>query len=300
MKDLIIIGAGPAGLTAAIYALRAKKSVLLIEKAAMGGQMTFSPLIENYPGMLALSGNELADKMVDHALSLGADVELDEVTGIEDKGDYKVVKALGGEYEAKAVIVATGAKHRHLGVDREEELTGRGVSYCAVCDGAFFAGQDVVLAGGGNSAMQEALLLSETCKSVTMIQNLAFLTGEETLKEKLAAKENISVIYESVVTGIEGGDALTGVTIKNTATGETRTISADGLFVAIGLLPDTGAFEGTIDLNEYGYVAADERCLTNVPGVFTAGDCRTKAVRQVSTAAADGAVAALAAVRYIG
>ncbi len=300
MKDIIIIGAGPAGLTAAIYALRAKKSVLLIEKAAMGGQMTFSPLIENYPGMLALSGNELADKMVEHALSLGADVELDEVTGIEDRGDVKVVKALGGEYEAKAVIVATGAKHRHLGVEREEELTGRGVSYCAVCDGAFFAGQDVVLAGGGNSAMQEALLLSETCKSVTMIQNLAFLTGEETLKEKLAAKENISVIYESVVTGIEGGDALTGVTIKNTATGETRTIPADGLFVAIGLLPDTGAFEGTIDLNEYGYIAADERCLTNVPGVFTAGDCRTKAVRQVSTAAADGAVAALAAVRYIG
>jgi thioredoxin reductase (NADPH) len=300
MKDIIIIGAGPAGLTAAIYALRAKKSVLLIEKAAMGGQMTFSPLIENYPGMLALSGNELADKMVEHALSLGADVELDEVTGIEDRGDVKVVKALGGEYEAKAVIVATGAKHRHLGVEREEELTGRGVSYCAVCDGAFFAGQDVVLAGGGNSAMQEALLLSETCKSVTMIQNLAFLTGEETLKEKLAAKENISVIYESVVTGIEGGDALTGVTIKNTATGEERTIPADGLFVAIGLLPDTGAFEGTIDLNEYGYIAADERCLTNVPGVFTAGDCRTKAVRQVSTAAADGAVAALAAVRYIG
>ena len=300
MKDIIIIGAGPAGLTAAIYALRAKKSVLLIEKAAMGGQMTFSPLIENYPGMLALSGNELADKMVEHALSLGADVELDEVTGIEDRGDVKVVKALGGEYEAKAVIVATGAKHRHLGVEREEELTGRGVSYCAVCDGAFFAGQDVVLAGGGNSAMQEALLLSETCKSVTMIQNLAFLTGEETLKEKLAAKENTSVIYEGGVTCIEGGDALAGVTIKNTATGETRTIPADGLFVAIGLLPDTGAFEGTIDLNEYGYIAADERCLTNVPGVFTAGDCRTKAVRQVSTAAADGAVAALAAVRYIG
>lgn len=300
MRDIIIIGAGPAGLTAAIYARRAGKDVLIIEKAAMGGQMTFSPLIENYPGMPALSGNELADKMVEHALSLGADVELDEVTGVEDLGDVKRVHALGGSYDAKAVIVATGAKHRHLGVENEERLTGAGVSYCAVCDGAFFAGEDVVLAGGGNSAMQEALLLSETCKTVTMVQNLAFLTGEETLKEKLSARENVRVIYNSVVTGLEGTDTLTGVRIRNTESGEESTLPAAGLFVAIGLLPDTAAFENALTLNDYGYVQADETCRTNLPGVFTAGDCRTKAIRQVSTAAADGAVAALAAVRYIG
>lgn len=300
MRDIIIIGAGPAGLTAAIYARRAGKDVLIIEKAAMGGQMTFSPLIENYPGMPALSGNELADKMVEHALALGADVELDEVTGVEDLGDVKRVHALGGSYDAKAVIVATGAKHRHLGVENEERLTGAGVSYCAVCDGAFFAGEDVVLAGGGNSAMQEALLLSETCKTVTMVQNLAFLTGEETLKEKLAARENVRVIYNSVVTGLEGTDTLTGVRIRNTESGEESTLPAAGLFVAIGLLPDTAAFKNALTLNDYGYVQADESCRTNLPGVFTAGDCRTKAIRQVSTAAADGAVAALAAVRYIG
>ncbi len=300
MRDIIIIGAGPAGLTAAIYARRAGKDVLIIEKAAMGGQMTFSPLIENYPGMPALSGNELADKMVEHALSLGADVELDEVTGVEDLGDVKRVHALGGSFDAKAVIVATGAKHRHLGVENEERLTGAGVSYCAVCDGAFFAGEDVVLAGGGNSAMQEALLLSETCKTVTMVQNLAFLTGEETLRQKLAARENVRVIYHSVVTGLEGTDTLTGVRIRNTESGEESTLPAAGLFVAIGLLPDTAAFKNALTLNEYGYVQADESCRTNLPGVFTAGDCRTKAIRQVSTAAADGAVAALAAVRYIG
>ena len=300
MRDIIIIGAGPAGLTAAIYARRAGKDVLIIEKAAMGGQMTFSPLIENYPGMPALSGNELADKMVEHALSLGADVELDEVTGVEDLGDVKRVHALGGSFDAKAVIVATGAKHRHLGVENEERLTGAGVSYCAVCDGAFFAGEDVDLAGGGNSAMQEALLLSETCKTVTMVQNLAFLTGEETLRQKLAARENVRVIYHSVVTGLEGTDTLTGVRIRNTESGEESTLPAAGLFVAIGLLPDTAAFKNALTLNEYGYVQADESCRTNLPGVFTAGDCRTKAIRQVSTAAADGAVAALAAVRYIG
>ena len=300
MRDIIIIGAGPAGLTAAIYARRAGKDVLIIEKAAMGGQMTFSPLIENYPGLQALSGNELADKMVEHALALGADVELDEVTGIEDLGDVKRVHTLGGSYDAKAVIVATGAKHRHLGVENEERLTGAGVSYCAVCDGAFFAGEDVALAGGGNSAMQEALLLSETCKTVTMVQNLAFLTGEETLKEKLAARKNVRVIYNSVVTGLEGANTLTGVRIQNTETGEESTLPAAGLFVAIGLLPDTAAFGNALTLNDYGYVQADESCRTNLPGVFTAGDCRTKAIRQVSTAAADGAVAALAAVRYIG
>ena len=299
--DIVIVGAGPAGLTAAIYALRAKKRVLVIEKGAPGGQMTYSPCIENYPGFLSLSGNELADKMVEQALSLGADMEIDAVTGITDVAEYKTVRGEEGEYYGRAVILATGAKHRRLGLDGEEDLIGSGVSFCAVCDAAFFNGQNVLVAGGGNSAMQEALLLSENCESVTMIQNLAFLTGEEALKERVYAKPNISIVYSSVVTGLRrNAQGLTGIEIRNETTGEKTELAADGLFVAVGLQPDTEPFKDLIALDNWGYVAADESCLTNVPGVFTAGDCRVKAVRQVSTAAADGAVAAVAAVKYLG
>ena len=299
--DIIIVGAGPAGLTAAIYALRAKKRVLLIEKGALGGQMTYSPKIENYPGFLELSGNELADKMTEQALSLGADVEIDTVTGVTLDGDLKTVHTEGGEFQARAVIIAAGAAHRRLGLPHEEELIGSGISFCAVCDAAFFNDQRVCVAGGGNSAMQEALLLSENCKQVTMVQNLAFLTGEETLKEKVYAKTNIDVIYSSVVTGLAWNDrGLTGIVINNTETGVSAAIPTDGLFVAVGLSPDTAPFKDLVTLDDWGYVAADETCLTNVPGIFTAGDCRTKGVRQVSTAAADGAVAAVAAIKYLG
>ena len=299
--DIIIVGAGPAGLTAAIYALRAKKRVLLIEKGAMGGQMTFSPKIENYPGFPEISGVGLADKMTEHALALGADVEIDAVTGIVDGEDCKTVLTEGGSFAARAVIIASGAAHRRLGLPHEEELIGSGISFCAVCDAAFFNDRDVCVAGGGNSALQEALLLSENCRSVTMIQNLAFLTGEETLKEKIAEKPNVRVIYGSVVTGLLYDEqGLTGIQIENTETGERSDLPADGLFVAVGLLPDTAPFKELIGLDEYGYVAADESCLTNVPGIFTAGDCRRKAVRQVSTAASDGAAAAVAAIRYLG
>ena len=299
--DIIIIGAGPAGLTAAIYALRAKKRVLLIEKGALGGQMTYSPKIENYPGFIELSGNELADKMTEQALALGADIEIDAVTGVEDHGDTKTVVTEGGSFVARAVIVASGAAHRRLGLEHEEELIGSGISFCAVCDAAFFNDQDVCVAGGGNSAMQEALLLSENCKSVTMIQNLAFLTGEEALKEKIGEKENIKVIYNSVVTGLRYNEkGLTGIETLNTETNEASAVPTEGLFVAVGLSPDTAPFKGLIELDGYGYVAADESCLTNVPGIFTAGDCRQKTVRQVSTAAADGAVAAVAAIKYLG
>ena len=299
MTDILIVGAGPAGLTAAIYARRANKSVLLVEKGALGGQMTFSPLIENYPGFEALTGNELADKMTGQALSLGAEIELDEIVSLEEKDGVLVAHGLAGDYEAKAVVLAVGAAHRRLGLPGEEALIGAGISFCAVCDGAFFAGEDVLLAGGGNSAMQEALLLSETCRSVTMIQNLSFLTGEDALKEKIAARENVKVIYNSVVVGVEGEEKLTGVRIRNTETGEETTLPTGGLFVAIGLLPDTKPFKDALDLDENGYFLSDERCRTKLDGVFVAGDCRRKEIRQVSTAAADGAVAALAAVRYV-
>ncbi len=299
MADIIIIGAGPAGLTAAIYALRAGKSVLLLEKGAMGGQMTFSPKIENYPGFTAVSGNELADHMTEQALALGAEIELGEVSAIETAGDVKRVVTEDGVYEAKAVIIATGAKHRRLGLPGEEDFIGNGISFCAVCDGDFYRGGSVLVVGGGNSAMQEALLLSEVCRQVTVVQNLAFLTGEQALKDQLAAKQNVRVIYESVADGLLGDGAFRGLRIRSTATGETTELFADGLFVAIGLQPDTDAVAGLLEL-ENGYVKAGEACETGIPGVYAAGDCRTKAIRQVTTAAADGAVAALAAVRYLG
>ncbi|MBQ7638650.1 MAG: FAD-dependent oxidoreductase [Clostridia bacterium] len=298
--DIIIVGAGPAGLTAAVYALRAKKSVLILEKGALGGQMTFSPKIENYPGFIELSGNELADKMTEQALNLGAEIELGQVTQVRDNGETKTVVTEDGEFEAKTVILAVGAEHRRLGLQNEEELIGSGVSFCAVCDAAFFNGQEVCVAGGGNSAMQEALLLSENCTKVTMIQNLAFLTGEEALKQKTTAKNNIEIIYNSVVTGLIAENGLKAIEIQNTETLEKSTVKTDGLFVAVGLRPDTDPFRDFISLDQYGYIAADESCVTDIPGVFCAGDCRVKTVRQVSTAAADGAVAAIAAVKYIG
>ncbi len=296
MTDIIIIGAGPAGLTAAIYALRAQKSVLILEKGAMGGQMTHSPKIENYPGFTELTGNELADKMVEQALNLGAEIELAEVTGLKTDGDVKTVVTEDGELKARAVIVATGAAHRRLGLPREDELSG--ISYCAVCDGAFYKDRSVLVIGGGNSAMQEALLLSETCKEVTMVQNLAALTGEAALQARIAAKENIRVIYNSVCEALLGETDCAGALIRNTETGETASLPAEGIFVAIGLAPDTAPFRETLPL-ENGYIKADERCETGVPGVYVAGDCRTKQIRQITTAGADGAVAALAAVRYL-
>ena len=295
MKDVVIVGGGPAGLTAAVYALRASKTALVIEKASYGGQINFSPKIENYPGFGEITGLELADKISSHAISLGAECELDEIRSVEKiPGGFRLNGDFGS-YEGKTVILATGAEHRRLGIEGEEKFTGNGVSFCAVCDGAFYAGRDVAVIGGGNSALQEAMLLSENCRSVTVIQNLPTLTGEKTLEEKLFAKENVSVIYNSVATEFVGEDALTGVKINS---GEI--IPCDGVFVAIGLAPATAAFKEIAKTDDYGYFAAAEDCLTDTPGVFVAGDCRAKGVRQITTAVADGAAAALAAVRYLG
>lgn len=299
MYDIIIIGAGPAGLTAAIYGRRAEKSVLVIEKGGFGGQVTFSPKIENYPGFGELSGAELADKMVEHAISLGAEFELETVTEIRN-GEIKEVVTENGTFQAKTVIIATGAAHRHLGVEGEEKYLGNGISFCAVCDGAFYAGLDVTVIGGGNSALQEAILLSATSKKVTIIQNLPTLTGEEALQKILREKENVEIICSSVVSGFEGEDALTGIKIKNTDTDIESTVSCDGCFVAIGLIPATDFIKDTVTLNSYGYVDAGESCKTNLDGIFVAGDCRSKEIRQITTATADGATAALAAIKYIG
>ncbi len=299
MYDIIIIGAGPAGLTAAIYGRRADKSVLVIEKGVFGGQVTFSPKIENYPGFSELSGNELADKMVEHAISLGAEFEMDTVTAIND-GEIKEVITENGSYSARTVIIATGAAHRHLGVEGEEKYLGNGISFCAVCDGAFYAGQTVTVIGGGNSALQEAILLSATSQKVIVVQNLPSLTGEEALQKLLRAKDNVEIICSSVVTGFTGEDTLKGITIRNTDNGNETTVDCDGCFVAIGLVPATDFLENTVTLNAYGYVDATESCKTNLDGIFVAGDCRSKEIRQITTATADGATAALAAIKYIG
>lgn len=300
MYDIVIIGAGPAGLTAAVYARRAGKSVLVLEKAGFGGQITYSHKIENYPSHASISGTELADMMVEQALSQGADVELEEALSVEksDDGSF-LVKTDFSEYQAKAIIIATGAKHRHLGVEGEENFVGGGISFCAVCDGAFYAGKEVAVIGGGNSALIEATLLSETCKKVTIVQNLSYLTGEQKLIDALTEKENVEIILDTTVEKFTGEGDLEAVVLKSAKDGSLSEIRPDGVFVAIGLAPDTEAFKNLTALNEQGYISADENCLTDTEGVFVAGDCRTKGVRQITTATADGAVAALAACAYI-
>ena len=299
MYDIIIIGAGPAGLTAAVYARRAEKSVLVLEKGVFGGQVTYSPLIENYPGFAAMSGNEFAEKLIDQALSQGADIEMETVTEIRDNGSSKTVVTEEGEHEAKAVIIATGVKHRQIGLPNENELVGEGVSYCAVCDGAFFRGQTVAVLGGGNSALQEAALLSETCKKVYVIQNLDYLTGEAKLAEKLKSRDNVEFIMGTVISALNGEKSLESLTLRREADGTESKLEVSGLFVAIGLIPGNAAFADIAGLDEWGYIDSDESCLTKTPGIFTAGDCRKKQIRQITTAAADGSVAALAACRYI-
>ncbi len=300
MYDIIIVGAGPAGLTAAIYARRANKTVLLLDKAAFGGQMTFSPKLENYPGFDSVSGTELADKMVSQVLEQGAEVEIEAVERVEAADGVKRVYTEDGNcYEAKALIIAAGAKHRHLGVENEEKFIGDGISFCAVCDGAFYKDKTVALVGGGNSALQEAVLLSETCKKVTVIQNLDFLTGEEKLQKILREKDNVEIVTGTVVDKVNDTPAFTGITLRRTADGATSHLAADGLFVAIGLDPENGIFSELCQIDPRGYIAAGEDCLTQTPGVFVAGDCRSKAIRQITTATADGAVAAVNACKYI-
>ena len=298
MYDIVIIGAGPAGLTAAIYARRAGKTVLVLEKDTFGGQVTFSPRLENYPGFETISGNELAQRMLEQAMALGADVDMDTVTGIED-GNVKTVIGENGRYEARAVIIAAGARHRRLGLPREEEMIGNGLSFCAVCDGAFYQGGHVAVIGGGNTALQEIALLSETCSKVTVVQNLAFLTGEQKMVDLVLSRNNIDILYTTLCVGYEGEDHLTGLRLRNTETGEERALPVDGAFLAIGTEPENIAYAALAPLNEQGYIKAGEDCLTPTPGVFAAGDCRTKAYRQVATAISDGANAALNACRYL-
>ena len=301
MYDVIVVGGGPAGMTAALYALRNGKSALVIEKTGFGGQITHSPKVENYPGTLSMSGNEFADKTLEQILAQGAEIEFETVTEVRVEGDTKVVLTEeGSRFEGKTVVLATGVRHRMLGLPGEDDLVGEGISFCAVCDGDFYTGKTVCVAGGGNSALQEAILLAEKCREVIMLQDMPFFTGESRLQDVLFSRSNVRGLTQIKITGLLVKDGeLTGVAIENTATGEKQEIACDGLFVAIGLIPENEPFKDLADLNSYGYFDTDEQCVTKTPGIFVAGDCRSKRVRQLTTAVADGATAALAACSYI-
>ena len=298
MYDIIIIGGGPAGLTSGIYARRANKSVLVIEKNSFGGQITSSPKVENIPGFSEVTGNEFAEQLVEQAIFQGVEFEYSEATEIID-GDIKKVVTDGGTFEAKAIIIATGTKHRHLGLPNEEKFIGDGISFCAVCDGAFFTGKTVAVIGGGNSALQEAIQLSELAKQVYVVQNLSYLTGEASLAKQVEEKENITVILNHTVSAILGSDTFKGITINNAEDNTAQELELDGMFVAIGLIPQNEYFKNVITLDSYGYADYDETLKTETKGIFVAGDSRKKQIRQVVTAASDGAVAALLACDYI-
>ena len=299
MYDIIIVGAGPAGLSAAIYGVRSGKTVLVLEKSGYGGQIINTPEIENYPGIKNVSGYDFATNLYEQAKDLGAKVVYEEVTGIECLDNKKIVKTNKNSYDCHTVILATGASNRKLGLDREEELLGSGVSYCATCDGMFFRGKDVAVSGGGNTALEDALFLSNYCSHVYLIHRRDTFRGEKKLLEALEEKENVTFVTNSNVIRLNGDDRLTSITVKNKITGEESELAVSGLFVAIGQEPANHPFEDMIHTDEKGYFISGEECNTNVDGIFTAGDCRTKPVRQLTTAASDGAVAALQACNYI-
>lgn len=297
MYDIIIVGAGPAGLTAALYALRSGKSVLVLEAETFGGQITMSPLVENYPGKNAMSGIEFSDTLMDQVTELGGEIELERVLEIKD-GDTKTVVTEYGEYQAKSVIIAVGAKHRALGIENEENLIGHGISYCAVCDGAFYADKEVAVCGGGSSALVDALYLSGICKKVYLIHRRDAFRAEESLVKKVEAKENIELVLDAVVEKLIGDNALEAIGVRK-KNGETLEFSIPGLFVMIGMEPQNEPFKSVAELDESGYFDATETCRTKTNGIFIAGDCRKKSVRQLTTATADGTVAAVAACEYI-
>ena len=292
--DIVIIGAGTAGLTAAIYAARAGKKVLILENEGIGGQIATSPKVENYPGFSEISGMEFSDRLYEQASALGVELELDRAEKIIDNGESKTVKTEYGEFICKAVIIATGVKHRHLGIEAEEKYMGRGVSYCAVCDGAFYKGKDVAVVGGGNSAVQSAIMLSNICNKVYLIHRRDEFRCEKKLSDEVRAIENIELVLNSTVKDLQGDGKLSTVITENNS-GEVKEINAEGLFVLVGQIPENSAFADIITLDDSGYIVAGEDCKTNVEGIFAAGDCRTKAIRQLTTAAADGSVSALAA-----
>lgn len=299
MYDIIIVGGGPAGLSAALYSLRAEKKVLVLEKNSFGGQIAIAPRVDNFPGVPSVSGAALADTMLRQVTEKGGEIDLAEVLSVEDRGAYKIVHSTDGDLEAKAVILATGARHRHLGLEREEELTGNGVSYCAVCDGAFYKDRPVAVCGGGDAALQDALLLSGLCSTVYIIHRRDEFRAEAANVSAVRAKSNVRLVMNSVVTELVGEDELTGVAVRDKLGGEAKVLPVDGLFVAVGFESENAPFHDVAELSAEGWFNSDESCRTKTPGVFAAGDCRQKIVRQLTTAISDGATAAVAACRYI-
>lgn len=299
MYDIGIIGGGTAGMTAAIYGQRAGKKTLIIEGGAFGGQITSSPNVENYPGIASVSGSEFSMNLLDQAMKLGAETAMEKVTGIREENGNKIIQTEGQEYTCRSVIIATGVTHRHLGAPGEERLTGAGVSYCATCDGMFFRGRDVAVVGGGSTALQDAEFLSNYCRKVYLIHRRDEFRGEDSIVKRLEKKENVEFILSAVVKEIAGENAVEKLIVNKLKTGEQSEIEVSGVFVAVGQIPQNDIFEEMVKLDGNGFILAAEDCVTSHPGIFAAGDCRTKEVRQLTTAAADGAVAALAAVKYI-
>ena len=297
--DIIVVGGGPAGLSAAIYGRRAEKSVLVLEKNGFGGQIAWSPKVDNFPGVPEVSGAELADRMFSQALGLGADAELAEVTAVSPAPGGFTVSTPDGDYAAKAVVLATGAQHRKLGVDREDELAGNGVCYCAVCDGALYKDRPVAVADGGDAALQDALLLANVCSQVYIIHRRDEFRAEAANVSAVLSRGNITRLMNSRVVALEGEGELSGIVVEDKATLERRSIAVDGLFVAVGYEAANAAFAPIAKLDAAGWFTAGEDCAAGTPGVFAAGDCRAKTVRQLTTAVGDGAAAAVAACRYI-
>lgn len=315
--DIVIIGAGTAGLSAAIYGVRAGKRVLVLEEKAYGGQIINTPEVENYPGIAKISGFEFATNLYNQAKGLGATVKFERVVEIKSQeaattgikavddgtltelttvtGKVNVVITDSGEYICKSVIIATGAKNRPLGVDREKELIGVGISYCATCDGMFFRGKDVAVVGGGNTALEDAHFLSNYCNKVYVIHRRDQFRGESRLVDRIKSKSNVELVLSSKVVELLGADSIEGIVVENTIDGKSSQIACQGVFVAIGQMPDNERFKNVVSLDQYGYIVAGEDCKTSCEGIYAAGDCRTKTVRQLTTAAADGAVAAIAA-----
>lgn len=292
MYDIVVIGCGPAGMTAGIYAARANKKILILEKETIGGQMASAPLIENYPGYKAILGSELAGLMYDQLENLSVQIELEEVTKIID-GKIKKVQTEDNVYEAKAIIIATGSKYRTLGLENEENLIGKGIHFCVACDGAFYKDKEVAVIGGGNSALINAITLSDLCKKVTVIQNLDKLTAEEALINVLNSKTNVDVIMNANVTSVIGETELTSIRIN-----DNQEIKLDGMFLSIGLIPQSDLVKDILEINDYGYIEANE-CKTKKDGIFVAGDCRNKKIRQVTVATSDGTIAAMNAIEYL-
>lgn len=293
--DIIIIGAGTAGLSSAIYGKRAGKNVLVLEGKSYGGQIIVSPEVENYPGIKHTSGFEFATRLYEQAKSLDTDILMEEVVSIEADGNYKKVITKGNEFISKAVIIASGVGRRKLRVENEDRFTGAGVSYCATCDGMFYKGMDVLVAGGGNTALEDAKYLSEICKTVYIVHRRDTFRAEASLIKEVEAKDNIKILLNHNVISLSGDDVLESVKIADTVNGKESDIEVQGLFVAVGQEPQRDIYENVVKTDENGYIVAGEDCQTSVEGIYAAGDCRTKEVRQLITAAADGAVAAVMA-----